>query len=146
MIMKIIVYLLISIIPISINAQTIRSYIENEIIGQSAQGPISEVPQHSGTWVEWTGIGDTITMMDGTTWEKSSSFDGNIHYRYVGTNGQPERFTQYIEAIFNADYTKMNIRYAFGPMGMSVQMVGKYSCLGDGKQPAEEWINMTDEK
>ena len=129
-----------------VKAQELRSYMENEIIGQSIQGPIYEVPQHAGTWVEWDASGDNIIMMDGTKWMKSNSFDGNIHYRYIGTDGQPERFTHYIEAIFNADFTKMNIPYAFGPVGMSVQMVGKYSCLGDGKQLAEEWINMPDEK
>lgn len=128
------------------NAQTSRSYMENEIIGQSIQGPIYEVPHHAGTWVEWDASGDNIVMMDGTMWKKSRSLDGNVHYRYVGTNGQTERFTQYIEAIFNTDFSKMNIRYTFGPMGMSLQMVGKYSCLGDGKQLAEDWINMSDEE
>lgn len=127
-------------------AQTTRSYMENEIIGQSAQSPISEVPQHAGTWVEWDASGDNIIMMDGTKWKNSSALDGNVHYRYVGTNGQPERFTQYIEVIFSSDFTKMNIRYAFGPMGMTIQMVGKYSYLGDGKQLAEDWINMCDDE
>lgn len=139
------IFLFLSCVLVS-TAQTSRSYMENEIIGQSVQGPISEVPQHAGTWVEWDASGDNIVMMDGTKWKKSKSIDGNIHYRYVGTNGQPERFTQYIEAIFNTDLSKMNIRYTFGPIGMSIQMVGKYSCLGDGKQLAEEWINMPDEE
>lgn len=125
-----------------LSAQTIRSYMQNEIIGQSVQGPISEVPQHSGTWVEWSVSGDVITMMDGTQWKQTKSSDGNLHYRYTGTNGQNQPYIQLLEAIFNKDYSKMNIRYVFGPMGMGVQMVGKYSCLGDGKQLAEDWVNM----
>lgn len=126
--------------------QTSRSYIENEIIGQSVQGPISEVPQHSGTWVEWSTSGDTITMMDGTQWKQKKSLDGYIHYSYTGTIGQNQAYTQFLEVIFNKDYSKMNIRYVFGPMGMGIQMVGKYSYLGDGKQLAEDWINMHDEE
>lgn len=132
--------------PLISKAQYSRSYMENEIVGQSIQGPISEVPQHAGTWVEWDSSGDNIVMVDGTKWKKSKSLDGNIHYQYVGTNSQLERFTQYIEAIFNSDFTKMNIRYIFGPKGMGVQMVGKYSYLGDGKRPAEDWINMPDDE
>ncbi len=128
------------------DAQIIRSYIENEIIGQSVQGPISEVSQHSGTWVEWFAAGDSITMRDGTQWKQTKSLDGNIHYRYIGTTGKAQPYTQFIEAIFNKDYSKMNIRYVFGPMGMCVQMAGKYSYLGDGKQLAEEWINMPDDE
>lgn len=126
--------------------QTIRSYMENEIIGQSVQGPISEVPQHSGTWVEWSAKGDSITMMDGTQWKQTRTLDGSIHYRYTGTTRQNQPYTQLLEAIFNKDYSQMNIRYVFGPMGMCVQMVGKYSYLGDGKQLAEDWINMPDDE
>lgn len=39
----------------------------------------------------------------------------------------------------------MKIRYEFGPMGMPVQMVRIYVCIGDGKQLAEDWINFPDE-
>lgn len=120
--------------------------MENEIIGQSVQGPISEVPQHSGTWVEWSAKGDSITMMDGTQWKQTRTLDGSIHYRYTGTTRQNQPYTQLLEAIFNKDYSQMNIRYVFGPMGMCVQMVGKYSYLGDGKQLAEDWINMPDDE
>lgn len=132
--------------PIIANTQTIRSYMQNEIIGQSVQGPISEVPQHSGTWVEWSASGDTITMMDGTQWKQTKSIDGNIHYRYIGTTGQNQPYTQLLEVIFNKDFSKMNVRYVFGPMGMGIQMVGKYSYIGDGKQLAEDWIDMPDEE
>lgn len=145
MIQKLIFIAILSL-PWTSKAQTARSYMENEIIGQSVQGPISEVPQHSGTWVEWSAAGDSITMMDGTQWKQKKSLDGNIHYHYTGTTGQNQPYTQLLEVIFNKDYSKMNIRYIFGPMGMGVQMVGKYSYLGDGKQLAEDWINMPDEE
>ena len=139
------IFWLLSCIFIS-SAQISRSYMQNEIIGQSVQGPISEVPQHSGTWVEWSASGDSITMMDDTQWKRTKSLDGNIHYRYTDTIGQNHPYTQLVEAIFNKDYSKMNIRYVFGPVGMGVQMVGKYSYIGDGKQPAEDWINVPDEE
>lgn len=128
------------------SAQGVKSYMENEIVGQSVQGPLSEVPQHSGTWVEWDATGDNIVMMDGTKWKKANSSDGLLHYRYVGTSGQAPSFTQLIEAIFSADLIKMNIRYNFGPAGMSIPMVGKYSLLGDGAQLAIDWVNMPDDE
>lgn len=127
-------------------AQTSRSYMEQEIMTQTAYGPISEVPQHSGTWVEWSMAGDSITMMDGSEWKLTKSLDGLIHYRYTGTSGQIQQYTRLHEAIFNKDYSKMKIRYDFGPVGMPVQMVGIYVCLGDGKQLAEDWINLPDEE
>lgn len=127
-------------------AQTCRSYMEQEIMTQTAYGPISEVPQHSGTWVEWNANGNTITMMDGSQWSLTKSMDGLVHYRYTGTSGQPQQYTRLQEAVFNKDFSKMKILYAFGPMGMPVQMVGIYVCLGDGKQLAEDWINMPDDE
>ena len=66
--------------------------------------------------------------------------------KHTDTIGQNHPYTQLVEAIFNKDYSKMNIRYVFGPVGMGVQMVGKYSYIGDGKQPAEDWINVPDEE
>jgi len=38
------IVLVVIAIPVRSIAQTLRSYMENEIIGQSIQGPISEVP------------------------------------------------------------------------------------------------------
>lgn len=117
-----------------------------EIIGQSVQGPISEVPMHEGTWVEWDSSENNIVMMDGTKWQRTKSIDGLIHYKYVGTNGQPQKFTVLQEAIFSPDWTKMKIRYSFGMPGMLVPMVGVYNLLGDGKQLAIDWINMPDDE
>lgn len=131
---------------ISCKAQTFRSYMEQEIMTKTVYGPISEVPQHSATWVEWSMAGDSITMMDGSEWELTKSLDGLVHYRYTGTSGQIQQYTRLHEAIFNKDFSKMKIRYEFGPMGMTVQMVGIYVCLGDGKQLAEDWINLPDEE
>lgn len=131
---------------ISVKAQTVRSYMEREIVGQSVQGPISEVPQHAGTWVEWDASGDVITMMDGTRWRQTGSVDGQIHYRYAGSTQQPAPYTQLIEAVFNQDFSRMNIRYSFGTPGMGISMIGVYRYLGDGKQFAEDWINMPDDQ
>lgn len=140
------IFLAMLISGISCNAQTSRSYMEQEVMTQTAYGPISEVPQHSGTWVEWSMAGDSITMMDGSEWKLTKSLDGLVHYRYTGTSGQIQQYTRLHEAIFNKDFSKMKIRYEFGPMGMPVQMVGIYVCLGDGKQLAEDWINIPDEE
>lgn len=129
---------------ISCNAQTSRSFMQNEIVGQSLQGSISEIPQHAGTWVEWDSTGKQITMMDGTRWERVKSIDGLLHYRFVGSSQPLQPYTQLYEAVFKKDFSKLVIRYSFGPMGMAVQMIGRYSCLGEGKQLAEDWINIPD--
>lgn len=131
---------------VSLYSQTVRSYIESEIGSQSAQGVISEVLQHCGTWVEWSASGDEITMMDGTRWILKPSNDGLIHYKYAGTSGQSQPYTQLIETVFNNNYSKMRIRYDFGPMGMTVPIIGLFRYIGDGKELAEEWINMSDEE
>ena len=143
---KIIFAILIIASGFAVNAQTIRSYMEQEIMTQTAYGPISEVTQHSGTWVEWSMAGDSITMMDGSEWKLTKSLDGLVHYRYTGTSGQIQQYTKLHEVIFNKNFSKMKIRYDFGPMGVPVQMVGIYVCLGDGKQLAEDWINMPDDE
>ncbi len=141
----IILYIFLSISFVSL-AQTSRSYMEQEIVTQTVQGPLSEVPQHAGTWVEWDSTDNNILMMDGTKWKRIQSTDGLIHYRYVSGSGITQPYTKPIETIFNKDFSKMKIRYEFGPMGMPIQMVGIYVCLGDGKQLAEDWINMPDEE
>ena len=127
-------------------AQTSRSYMEKEIVTQSAYGPISEVPMHSGTWVEWDANGNHIIMMDGSKWTRTNSNDGLLHYKYAGTSGQLPPYTRLIEAVFTTDYLKMNIRYSFGPAGMPVLMSGKYVLLGDGKQLAIDWVNQPDDE
>ena len=77
-------------------------------------------------------------MMDGSKWKLTKSLDGLIHYCYTETSGQPQQYTSQHEAIFSKDFTNMKISYDFGSMGMPVQIVGIYVCLGDGKQLAED--------
>lgn len=107
--------------------------------------PYNRIPQRAGILGKLAVSVYRTTMMDGPKWKLTKSLDGLIHYRYTGTSGQIQQYTRLHEAIFNNDFSKIKIRYEFGSMGMPVQMVGIYVCLGDGKQLAEDWINLPDE-
>lgn len=141
--MKYLITLLTLIMSVTAYGQTVRSYMQNETVSQTAYGygPIGNVPQNAGTWVQWDASGNAIMMMDGTCWSRVGSMDGLIHYRYAGTNCAPMPLCQYQEAVFNGDFSQMRVIYSFGPSGMGVPMMGIYTYIGGGTQPAIDWIN-----
>ena len=49
--------------------------------------------------------------------------------------------TQYVEAMFTEDYSAMQVNYVFGMMGMYIQMCRIYRFIGDGRQPAFDWMS-----
>jgi hypothetical protein len=49
--------------------------------------------------------------------------------------------TQYIEAMFTEDYSAMQVISVFGMMGRYIQMYKIYRFLGDGSQPAFDWMS-----
>lgn len=51
--------------------------------------------------------------------------------------------TQYQNAVFSRDYSMMQIYYVFGVgmPGFAVQMNAFYKYIGEGRQPAYDWIN-----
>lgn len=122
-----------------ISAQ-IRSYMTSQILTQGAYGPIAEVPQNQGGWVSWSNDGKTITMSDGTQWRYLQDNNGYHHYSYAGTTGVAMPNTQYNQAVFNHDYSTMAIFYSFGMPGMMIQMRSDWQYIGEGTQPAYDWI------
>lgn len=125
--------------PSGLSAQT-RSYIASQILTQGAYGPIAEIPQNQGAWVSWSNDGNTIMMSDGTQWYYLQDYNGNHHYSYAGTTGVAMPNTQYNQAVFNYDYSAMSIYYSFGMPGMMIQMRSDWQYIGDGTQPAYDWI------
>lgn len=121
------------------SAQT-RSYMTSQILTQGAYGPIAEVPQNQGGWVTWSSDGKTITMSDGTQWRYLQDNNGYHHYTYAGTTGVAMPNTQYNQAVFNHDYSTMAIFYSFGMPGMMIQMRSDWQYIGEGTQPANDWI------
>lgn len=121
-------------------AQTTRSYMTFQILTQSAYGPIVEVPQNQGGWVTWSADGKNISMSDGTNWRYQQDVNGFHHYLYVENNGYAMPNTQYNSVVFNSDYTTMAIFYSFGMPGMMIQMRSDWKYIGEGTQPANDWI------
>lgn len=137
---KFILALLISVASICTgNAQTItRSYYCQEM---GTQGQVPRVLDRQATYVQWYENG-SIKMMDGTIWKfRNQSFDGVRHYAFAGSSGPVMPGTQYMEAMFSSDFTIMQINYAFGMMGMMVPMYSIYKYIGEGTQPAYDWIS-----
>ena len=122
-----------------LSAQT-RSYMTSQILTQGAYGPIAEVPQNQGGWVMWLNDGKTITMSDGTQWRYLHDNNGYHHYSYTGTTGVAMPNTQYNQAVFSYDYSTMAIFYSFGMPGMMIQMRSDWQFIGEGTQPAYDWI------
>lgn len=103
---------------------------------------VPQYPQNQGTYVEFYNDGNRIVLLDGTYWKYEGRTNyGVIVYRYAGTNSVPMPGTQYQVLTFNSDYSKMKIGYVFGFMGMYNQMMSVWSYIGEGREPAIQWIN-----
>ena len=138
---KYLLIFLLSFFVYKTDAQT-RSYMQREVVGQSVNGPISQVPQNMSTWVKWSDDGSTITMLDGTIWKyQGQDYSGVHHYRYSGTSGLQMPGTNYIEAMFSRDYKIMQINYTFGMMGMVTRMCSRWAYIGDGENNAYDWMD-----
>ncbi len=127
-----------------INAQdieSVRSYCCQQISGPSTMnGPNQRVPDNMATYVEWRSDG-TIRMFDGTVWKYQGSPNGFHRYSFVRSTGMVMPGTQYVEVYFTADYFKMQVNYYFGMPGMLIPMNSIYAFIGEGSQPAFDWMN-----
>lgn len=126
----------------TLNAQQVKSYMQMETVGQSPYGPIREPAfGRLATTVTWNGDG-SIRLMDGTLWTLNGTmWDGTICFKYKGTSGIVVPNTQYTELRFAPDYSIMQVHYMFGMPGMYQQMYIRYQYLGEGAQPAFDYIN-----
>ncbi len=134
-------FILCCIVPFSCNAQMTKSYMQMEIVSPSYNGPISASADNVGLWVQWNIDRSKIKMFDGTTW----SFDkkdghGNMIYKYQGSTSPIMPGVQYQTVLFIPDYTKMYVFYSFSMMGTTCQMRATYGYIGEGKEPAINYI------
>lgn len=129
----------------------IKSYFCQEISGPSTMyGPNVRVPDRQATYVEWFDDG-IIKMMDGTVWKYRGTINGLHRYGFVKATGVIMPGTRYTETVFSADYSRMQINYFFGidmpgivmPMSMNsiIPMNSLYVFLGEGTQPAYDWMS-----
>lgn len=118
-----------------------------EVMAPSNSGPITACEGNVGLWAEWDKDNSIMTMMDGTIWE----FDhidnkNNLHYNYKGSTLSTMPGTTYHEAVVIPDKTKLRIIYTFGMMGLNVKMYATYGYIGEGKQPAIDYVSEKDQE
>ena len=127
-------------LTLSANGKT-RSYFCQQINAPVSTGPTATLNQ--ATYVEWDDDDNTIRMMDGTVWRYQGMRNGCHVYSFWRATGIVMPGTQYQNAVFSRDYSMMQIYYVFGVgmPGFAVQMNAFYKYIGEGRQPAYDWIN-----
>ena len=139
---SVVLYLAFSLFfTLTVNAQEkTRSYFCQQTAGPNSASAIATTNQ--ATFVQWYSDG-SIRMMDGTTWEYQGMRNGFHVYSFLRSTGIAMPNTQYTTAVFNADYSAMQVNYVFGigMMGMPIQMYSFYRYIGDGSQPAYDWMS-----
>ncbi len=112
-----------------------------EIMSPSNSGPITACDGNVGLWVEWNEDESTLTMMDGTKWKFDyTDSKNNKHYKFKGSELSIMPGITYHEAVLIHDKTKLRVIYTFGMMGLDVKMYATYGYIGEGKQPALDYI------
>lgn len=126
-------------------AQDVKSYMQMEVISPvPGEAPISNCDPTAGLWAAWDNEGTSIIMMDGTKWKYSrTDMDGNKYYKYDGTTMSPEPGVTYQDLKVIPDKTKLKIRYIFSFMGYSAEMIATYGYIGEGTQPAIDYVTRT---
>jgi len=128
-------------IPMISNAQeNMKSYYCSQM-GAFGQPPT--VPQRLTAvitlWGDRTIILNTGTI---TYWNFThQSSDGIRHYSFSEAQGMSMPNTNYQELLISSDYGVMRLIYVFGMPGMWTQMYQDFRYLGEGTQPAINWIN-----
>lgn len=130
-----------------VNAQDCKSFMQMEVMAPSNSGPITSSDGNVGQWVEWNADDSRISMMDGTIWELDYVDDkNNSHYKFKKSMLSIPPGTTYHEAVIIPDKTKMQIVYTFGMMGFYVKMHATYGYIGEGKQPAIDYVSQKDQE
>ena len=139
---KIMTMFIVALMTVTLSAQgETRSYFCQQINAPVSTGPTATVNQ--ATFVEWDDDDNTIRMMDGTVWRYQGMSNGCHVYSFWKATGIVMPGTQYQNAVFSRDYSMMQIYYVFGVgmPGFAVQMNAFYKYIGEGRQPAYDWIN-----
>lgn len=115
--------------------------MQYDIVSPSYNGPISASSDNVGLWVQWNLDRSKIKMLDGTSWtfEKKDS-NGNLIYKYQNSTAPIMPGVNNQKVVFIPDCTKMVIYYTFSMMGLTCQMVATYGYIGEGREPAINYI------
>lgn len=138
---KLLAISILAFIPFCVSAQNCKSYMQMEVMSPSNSGPITACDGNVGLWVEWNEDESTLTMMDGTKWKFDYTDNkNNKHYKFKGSDLSIMPGTTYHEAVLIPDKTKLRVIYTFGMMGFYVKMYATYGYIGEGKQPALDYV------
>ena len=139
---KIFTMILTVMMTLTLSAQgKTRSYFCQQINAPVSTGPTAIL--NEATYVEWNDDSNTIRMMDGTEWRYQGMRNGCHVYSFWRMTGIILPGIQFQYAVFSADYSLMKVYYVIGAgmPGFAVQMNKYYKYIGDGRQPANDWIN-----
>lgn len=122
-------------------AQVIKSFMQMEILTPSNSGPITGCNQDAGLWIEWSENDNNMEMLDGTMWKYDYTDNNNErHYKFKKSSISIIPGITYHEAVVSFDKTKVVIIYTFGLSGYYTKMYATYGYIGEGKQPAIDYI------
>lgn len=126
---------------IPMNAQMIKSYMQMEVVSPSYNGPISASADNVGLWAQWNLDRSKIKMLDGTSWKfDKKDANGNLIYKFLESSSPVMPGVKYQMVAFIPDFSKMVMYYTFSMMGTSCQMIATYGYIGEGKEPAINYI------
>lgn len=126
------------------NAQQVRSYARGETTAETSLSSVTQFPTSNMSMiVTWNSDG-TLHLADGSNWTFEGTLaDGSLKYKYTGNTGLPPMpNTQYTTLLMAADYSVLILKFLFGMPGMYSAMSTKYTYIGDGSQPANDFYNM----
>ena len=128
-------------------AQMAKSFVQMEVLTPSRSGPITDYAGNVALWAEWIQDESYMEMLDGTKW-KYDHMDskGECHYKFVKSLKPIMPGTTYHEAVVSCDKTKIVVIYTFGFGGYYTKMYATYGYIGEGKQPAVDYIIQAGER
>lgn len=131
----------ITVISVRVSAAEVimvKSYLQQETGGGN------QVPIVSNNLSEVVTFFDdgTIKLRFGTVWKyRGNDAYGNRIYAFVRNEGIALPGYAYQGLAISSDYSRMQMNYLFGLMGRYVPMYTAYRYLGEGTEPANNWMN-----
>lgn len=130
----------ITVVSIRVSAAEVvmvKSYFQQETGGG---GQVPRVPTNLSEVVTFFDDG-TIKLRFGTIWKyRGNDAYGNRIYAFVRNEGISLPGYAYQGLAISADYSRMQMNYLFGLMGRYVPMYTAYRYLGEGTEPANDWM------
>lgn len=116
----------------------VKSYLQSET-GGGGQVPV--VSNNLSEVVTFFDDG-TVKLRFGKVWKyRGNDAYGNRIYAFVRNEGISLPGYSYQGLVISSDYSRMQMNYLFGLMGRYVPMYTAYRYLGEGTEPANDWMN-----